>query len=137
MDKLRAIEGFGGGGGSAKQVYVAGNFSHSSGSNRFMALSNDLTAATEGPTQMRMPLAGKINYLNIHLDVNTDPTNRTYLIRLNGADSALTVEVTGSTAGDYNETTEVTFAVGDLITIQVPGTTNVHQGTVQVGVEYS
>ena len=76
--------------------------------------------ASEAPEQQVMPVAGEVSNLYIRLHIAPGAGKKfIFVVRKNGSDGAITCEVAGAvdtTCSDLTNT--VTFAVGDLITIQ-------------------
>ena len=67
-----------------------------------------------------VPLGGTIANLNVKLGTNAGSSNSwTFTVHKNGAATGVTCVVSGSSATSCASATTVTFAAGDLISLQV------------------
>ena len=96
--------------------------SSASNSNFTYYLGTYLTSSaspTESSVQQVMPVAGTVSNLAISLGSAPGSGNSwTFTIRKNGAATGVTCKVEGSTAKECTSSATVTFAAGDLLSLQ-------------------
>lgn len=87
--------------------------------------------ATEATHQAVMPFPGTIAKAGVYVSANASTADTTWVMRKNGADTAVTVTVTALTTGSFVDTTH-SFAVarGDLVNWKASGAAT---GTVTLG----
>src|SRR5207245_2655679 len=60
---------------------------------------------TESLSQIAMPLAGTFSNMYIRATTNGNTATGTFKLRVNGADTSISVAVTASTTGTFSDTT--------------------------------
>jgi hypothetical protein len=77
---------------------------------------NNQVNATEATVQIRIPFSGTLKNFYLHA-AGTTGGSRTYTIRVNGSDTALTV--TANNTADTSATADVAVSAGDLLALKV------------------
>ncbi|RTL08072.1 MAG: hypothetical protein EKK62_09510 [Acidimicrobiia bacterium] len=78
-----------------------------------------VTSSTEGPVQTTLPTGGTLHNLYCHVQTNGRTTNTVATLRVNGADTSVTVTITGSATGVFEDVTNATtVANGDLLAVK-------------------
>lgn len=84
------------------------------------AFQASLATATENQVQVMVPAACTLNKLTALVDTNTLTTaNATVTVRKNGADTLSLVTWTPGQTGSKSSTAQVSFAAGDLISLEL------------------
>lgn len=103
-----------------RQVFVSHpNDFTSSGGNNSSACPFLTTVYTSQNAQAPIPIAGTFRKLRVRINGAPGGANSvTFTIQKNSANTGLSVTITGTETEAFNDSTEVAFAVGDLIRLR-------------------
>ena len=114
-----------------KTIYGGGRVTFSNTSSQFISILWNESLATESIVQSPVPVAGTFKRLYINLTTNTYTVAINFILRVNGANSALGSNIPAGTTGIFVDTTNsVNVLDSDLVCYQFSST--VATGSIRV-----
>ena len=94
--------------------------------------------ATEAPVEEIVGSAGTFKNLYVEVTALASGQTATFTLRVNGADTALTLTITGTTTTGSDTTHTVTVAAGDIVSLKaVTSATSGGTGQIRVSMDYT